>query len=71
MLYRRTCPDEHGGCIPRRNLTGNGATVIGLEPDLNKGGTKLLTVLHNTGRKTATVNGKPLPAGHLSFTVTP
>ena len=38
---------------------------------LNKDGTKLLTVLHNTGKKTATVNGKPLPGGHLSFDVTP
>jgi len=37
---------------------------------LNKNGTKLLTVLHNTGKKTATINGKNLPGGHLSFDVT-
>ena len=37
---------------------------------LNKDGTKLLTVLHNAGKKQATVNGKLLPAGHLSFDVT-
>ena len=36
---------------------------------LNKDGTKLLTVLHNTGKKPALINGKPLPAGHLSFDV--
>ena len=37
---------------------------------LNKDGTKLLTVLHNAGKKQVTVNGKSLPAGHLSFDVT-
>ena len=37
---------------------------------LNKDGTKLLTVLHNAGGKPATVNGRVLPAGHLSFEVT-
>ena len=36
---------------------------------LNKDGTKLLTVLHNTGKKPTTINGKNLPAGHLSFNV--
>ena len=38
---------------------------------LNKDGSRLLTVLHNVGKKPATVNGKTLPAGHLSFDVTP
>ena len=38
---------------------------------LNGDGTKLLTVLHNAGKKAVTVGGKKLPAGHLSFDVTP
>ena len=37
---------------------------------LNGDGTKILTVLHNAGKKAAKVNGKNLPAGHLSFDVT-
>ena len=38
---------------------------------LDKDGSRLLTVLHNTGKKPAAVNGKVLPAGQLSFNVTP
>ena len=37
---------------------------------LNGDGTKLLTVLHNAGKKAAAVGGKKIPAGHLSFDVT-
>ena len=37
---------------------------------LNADGTKLLTVLHNAGKKAAVVGEKTLPAGHLSFDVT-
>ena len=38
---------------------------------LNKDGSRLLTVLHNVGKKPATVTGTTLPADHLSFDVTP
>lgn len=36
---------------------------------LNKDGTRLLTVLHNAGRKNVTVKGRKIPAGQLSFDV--